>query len=158
MLKALIQRWVGKAAARPPAVAVPRDERVEALEAALLDMPQVNCPLKHQFAPGVYLREILMPAGTFIIGHRHKTEHFNVVLSGRARVMQTGGGVEEIVAPCVFVSKPGVRKILYILEDMRWATVHPTHETDVGVLERQLVEPSEAHRLGAREIQLLKEG
>jgi len=94
----------------------------------------VECPLKHQFAPGIYFREIFMPAGAFIIGHEHKTEHFNVVLSGCAKVLMDGE-VVDIIAPCVFVSKPGVRKVLLITEDMRWATIHPTDETDIAKLE-----------------------
>ena len=79
-----------------------------------------------------------MPEGTFIIGHEHKTRHFNVVLTGRAAVMMDGE-VREIIAPATFVSEPGVRKILYIREDMRWQTIHPTDETDVEKLEDQLV-------------------
>ena len=129
---------------------------IERAEAELLKLPQLDCPLTHKFAPGVYMREILMPAGSFIIGHEHKTEHFNVVLSGRARVMMDGV-VEEIVGPCTFVSKPGVRKVLYILEDMRWATVHPTRETDLDKLDRKLIRKSEAW-LSANEMKQLMEG
>lgn len=117
------------------------NRKIEQAEKALLEFPQLDCPLTHKFAPGVYLREIFMPAGTIVIGHEHKTAHFNVVLAGRARVMMDGV-VEEIVAPCTFVSQPGVRKVLYILEDMRWATVHPTKETRIDKLERKLVKKS----------------
>ncbi len=102
----------------------PTKERIEEVEAKLLPCPQVEMPLKHQFAPGVYLRTIFMPAGTFVIGHEHKTEHFNIVLQGRAKVL-IDGVVTEIKAPDVFVSGVGVRKVLYIVEEMIWATIHP---------------------------------
>ena len=128
---------------------------IERLEGRLLSLPQVPMPLTHRFAPGVYLREIFMPAGTFVIGHEHKTEHFNVVLSGRARVL-IEGAVVEIKGPAVFVSKPGVRKVLMILEDMRWATVHPTTETDLARLESELIIKSPLY-LSAREHQLLSQ-
>lgn len=127
-------------------VPVPRDftlSEIESLEAALLPLPQVEVPLTHLFAPGAYWREVKMPAGAFIIGHLHKTEHFNVVLSGRARVFMQGE-MHEIVAPQVIVSKPGVRKILYIEEEMRWATVHPTQTTDLDELEMELIIKSES--------------
>lgn len=107
---------------------------IEMMEGMLIHHAQVECPLTHHFAPGVYFREIFMPAGAFIIGHEHKTEHFNVVLSGKARVLIEGEW-HDIAAPCVFVSKPGVRKVLEILEDMRWATIHATEETDMERLE-----------------------
>jgi quercetin dioxygenase-like cupin family protein len=103
----------------------PTLRKIEAVERELLSYPQVAMPLQHLFAPGVYLRVIDMPKGTFVIGHEHTTEHFNIVLSGRANVM-VDGIVTEIKAPAVFVSKAGVRKVLEILEDMKWATIHPT--------------------------------
>ena len=127
---------------------------IERLEGRLLSLPQVPMPLTHRFAPGVYLREIFMPAGTFVIGHEHKTEHFNVVLSGRARVL-IDGVVTEIKAPSVFVSKPGVRKVLVIEEDMRWATVHATTETDVHRLEADLIIKSRAH-VSYHDVELLE--
>lgn len=122
-------------------LSVPVNDQIESLEKELLNLPQVECPLKHNFAPGVYMREITMPAGSFIIGHEHLTEHFNVVLTGKARVM-IDGVIEDIVAPCYFISKPNVRKVLFILEEMKFATIHPTDETRVEVLESTLVRKS----------------
>lgn len=121
----------------------PTLEQIEAVEARLLPLAQVDMPVTHRFAPGVYIRELLMPAGTFVIGHEHKTEHFNVVLSGRADVL-LDGVVTEIKAPMIFPSAAGVRKMLYIHEDMRWATVHPTTETNVEQLEALLIRKSAA--------------
>lgn len=123
------------------------------LETGLLQCEQVECPLVHRFAPGVYLREIFMPAGSFVLGHEHVTGHFNVILSGRARVL-IDGKVREIQAPFTFKSEPGIRKALYVLEDMIWQTIHPTDETDVEKLEAMLVKPS-AEYLTATELKEL---
>ena len=95
------------------------------------ELPQIDCPLTHEFAPGVYFRTITMPAGAFIIGAEHVTSHWNLVTKGRVRVMMDGE-VQDIVAPHRFVSSPGVRKILYIVEETEWSTIHPTDETDVA--------------------------
>jgi hypothetical protein len=122
-------------------VSVPVNDQIENLERELLSLPQVECPLKHSFAPGVYMREITMPAGSLIIGHEHLTEHFNVILTGKARVM-IDGVIEDLVAPCYFISKPNVRKVLYIVEEMKFATIHPTEETSVDVLEQTLIRKS----------------
>lgn len=129
---------------------------IEAVESRLLSLPQVEVPLSHHFAPGVYVREVVMPAGSFIIGHEHRTEHFNIVLTGRALVMMDGE-VETIAAPCVFVSKPGVRKVLYIQETMRWATVHPTEETDPTRLHELLVIKSDSYRTHEADLARLQE-
>ncbi len=135
----------------PPAL---RDE-VERVEEHFLKYPQIDCPLVHRFAPGVYLREITMPAGSFIIGHQHNTEHFNIITKGRALVMMDGV-TETIVAPCVFASGVSVRKVLYILEDMTWTTVHPTHETDLNKLETELITKSETYMKHLEDLSALK--
>lgn len=103
-------------------------------------LPQIDCPLLHKFSDGVYIREILMPRGTLVIGHRHKTRHFNIVLSGRAAVMMDGV-LHHVVGPCTIESHEDVRKVLYIFEPMRWITVHanPDNEREVGKLEERML-------------------
>lgn len=122
----------------------PLNSQIEKIESKLLPYPQVDMPLTHRFDDrGIYLREIFMPAGTLVIGHEHKTRHFNIVLKGRALVM-IDGRIEEIIAPCTFISEPGVRKVLLIKEDMSWQTVHPTLETDIDKLEHELIIKSDS--------------
>ena len=124
--------------------AIKEYDLIENLEEKLLCEKQVECPVTHRFAPGVYLREIFMPAGTFIIGQRHNTEHFNVITKGKALV-RIDGVVETIQAGDTFVSEPNVRKVLYIQEDMVWQTIHPTEETDLDLLEDQIITKSNSY-------------
>jgi hypothetical protein len=107
---------------------------------------QIELPVHHDFSPGLYLRRIFMPAKTFVIGKTHKTEHFNIVLSGLANVM-IDGEIHRIEAPAVFKSGAGVKKVLYILEDMVWLTTHPTDETDLKKLEELHVYSDEEEKL-----------
>lgn len=126
-------------------------ERVELSRAELVNravqelskLPQTECPLTHRFAPGVYLREISMPAGSVVIGKIHRTEHFNVLIRGACLIVHDDGRREELRAPLTFVSKAGVQKVLYILENTIWQTIHPTTETDFGRLEAELIQPYE---------------
>lgn len=89
----------------------------------MLKDEQVELPLTHDFTPGIYMRTIFMPAGAWVIGKTHKTEHFNIIHTGRAKVMMEGD-IKEISAPDMFVSGQEVKKVLYIEEDMTWSTVH----------------------------------
>jgi hypothetical protein len=83
-----------------------------------------DCPVEHHFAPGVYLRQITMPAGSVIVGHMHKTEHINNIVSGSALVALNG--IPSLIqGPCAFNSLAYTRKVLLVLEDMVWQTVHP---------------------------------
>ena len=100
----------------------------------LLRQPQVDLPTFHDFAPGVYMRTMFAKKGSVVIGKTHKTEHFNVCLTGAARVM-INGELKLIQAPTVFVSKAGTKKLFKVLEDMVYFTIHPTTETDVDVIE-----------------------
>lgn len=123
---------------------VPKRERaLQVVEKTMLDMPQVDCPVIHRFGPGVYIREVMIPAGTFAIGHHQNFEHMNVMLKGRVTVLNDDGSTAELAAPMMFVGKPG-RKIGYIHEDVVWLNVYATTETDVETLENTFITKSDA--------------
>ena len=114
-------------------------KRVEALMPELRAMPQVDCKEKHYFGPGLYVREVTMPAGSVIVGKPHKTEHLCVMLQGRMKIVKDDGEVIELTAPATFVGKPG-RKIAYILETVVFQNIFATDETDVEKLELMFIE------------------
>jgi len=122
---------------------VPFKDKVSEVGRCLSKLQQTQCPVTHRFAPGVYLREIFMPADTVVIGKVHKTEHFNVLIKGACLIVHDDGRREELRAPMTFVSGAGVQKVLYITEDMIWQTIHVTPETDMAKLEEMIVEPCE---------------
>lgn len=111
-------------------------------------------PVGHFFAPNVYAREIFMPSGMLVIGHQHRTEHLNIVLTGSARVLMNGV-VHEISAPFTFRSGEGVRKVLYILEDCRWMTIHATQDTDPAVIESKIIDKEAPIELVVEELEQL---
>jgi hypothetical protein len=113
---------------------------VDTLASKLMACEQVHCPVTNHFDErGVYMREVFMPAGSFIIGKQHKTDNYNIMLSGRISVL-VDGEIRHLKAPCVFMAKAGGRKVAYIHEDVRWINVHPTFETDLDKLEDMLIE------------------
>ncbi len=125
----------------PVATELTHAQSVDILAHELAKLPQEDAPVTHRFAPGVYLREIAMSADSIVIGRVHKTRHFNVLLTGACLIVHADGTQEELRAPMTFVSEAGVQKVLYILEDMQWQTIHPTEETDLTKLDELLVEP-----------------
>ena len=105
----------------------------------IIEMPEDGLPLTHTFSDGVYAREIFMPKGMIVIGHVHRTKHLNIVSTGKARVFYDGE-MHEITAPYTFESNAGVRKALFILEDMFWTTIHVTDETNQDKLDDILID------------------
>ena len=108
----------------------------------MLKLPQAPYQIRHYFAPGVYIREMIAPAGTVVIGKIHKTEHLNILERGSVALVNEDGTTVFLHAPLTFVSKAGVQKVIYMKEDVAWKTVHATEETDIEVLEKLLTEDS----------------
>ena len=107
---------------------------IKKIEKELLSRQQVDCPVNHHFSPGLYVRELIIPAGTFIIGHRQTTEHLNIFLQGVFEMMDEDGNTKLMEAPMIFTGQPG-RKMGYSHEDVVWLNVYPTEETDINTLE-----------------------
>lgn len=109
------------------------------LQAAAADLPEVECPLQHVFAPGAYARTILIPAGTVIVGKIHKHSHLNILSKGEVTVVTEGGGKEFLRGPLTMVSPPGTKRAVYAHTDTVWTTVHLTDETDLGKIEEHVI-------------------
>jgi|SRR5690242_1304995 len=97
---------------------------IDEAEAILVQLPKVECPLKHSFTPGLYIREIFMPAGTLLTTKIHNTTHPFVVSKGEVNVFMDGEMV-HIEAPYQGVTKPGTQRVIYVLQDCIWTTFHP---------------------------------
>ena len=101
------------------------------------------CPLKHTFSDGIYVREITIPAGLFIVGKIHKHDHPNFLLSGEVIVV-TEDGIEELTGPLSMISKAGTKRALYSKTELVWTTVHanPTNTEDLTELEEHIIAPT----------------
>lgn len=126
---------------------VSMQDKVENLEEALKKVPQVECPVKHYFAPGIYAREITIKKGTVLTGAIHKTENLVILSCGRLQLV-TESGTIEISAPHILTVKPGTKNAAYALEDSVWTNFFPTEETDVDKLVELLTESKASELLG----------
>lgn len=120
----------------------PTRTQIEALEQHLVELPQVEIPVVHRFAAGLYAREITIPVDTVMTGKVHRAEHVSIMLSGDMTVL-TEEGMRRITGPHVFISPPGTKRVGYAHAETRWVTVHtnPDDTTDIELIESRLVEP-----------------
>lgn len=131
-------------------------DRVERLESILEKSPQAECPVRSHFAPGVYVREMTVPAGVIATGAVHRTEHLTIVV-GHCH-LTTDEGVKELVGFHIIHSKPGAKRAIYAIAETKVSTIHPTEETDLDKLCEQLTESTRAELLGgAKNRQLLSQ-
>lgn len=114
-------------------------EKILRLEASMTDQPQVECPVRHTFAPGLYAREMTIPKGVAAVGAIHKTKHITTISKGRILLM-TDDGIVEICAPYTGVSEAGIKRAAYALEDTVMTCYHPTNETDLDKLAEELTD------------------
>lgn len=125
------------------AVAAPTSlESIRRLQAAMQDMPQLEMRLNHHFAPGIYVRELVIPAGAVVVGKLHATEHLSIMSKGKLNVA-TEEGCRTLEAPCVFVAPRGTKRAVFALEETIFINVHPnpTNETDLEKLESIFIIP-----------------
>lgn len=113
--------------------------KILALEAVMLQMKehQIELPLKHHFAPGIYMREMFIPAGVTLTGMIHKTEHFCILSQGKVQVTSEDG-VKTLEASSVVHATPGAKRAIHALQDSVWINVHynPTNEQDLDNIEK----------------------
>ena len=103
----------------------------------------IICPLKHTFSDGIYVRELTIPAGVFIVGKIHKHDHPNFLLSGEVIVV-TEDGIEELKGPLSMISKAGTKRALYAKTKLVWTTIHtnPTNTENIEELEEHIIAPT----------------
>lgn len=118
--------------------------QVQKLEAAMRTLPAAlqvdpkSMTLRHHFAPGIYMRELHIPADMITTGKIHKYPCLNILAKGRRSTLVDNRMV-MIEAPHVSLSEPGIKRVSYTHEDSVWITVHSTNLTSVDEIERELV-------------------
>ena len=118
-------------------------DKIFAIEAEMLKLPQIEIPVQHIFSPGLYAREITVPEGALITGVIHKYPQINLLSKGVIRV-SLPEGIREIQAPYTVVSPAGIKRIAYAVTEVVWTTIVHTFLTDVDEIEKQFFAYSEA--------------
>lgn len=109
-------------------------DKVYLIESEMLKHEQVNIPIRHFFSPGVYAREIKIPAGTLLTGRVHLFSQLNILSGGEISVL-THEGMKRVKAPFTVVSPPGTKRIAYAHTECTWTTILATEETDPDKME-----------------------
>jgi hypothetical protein len=133
-------------------------QKAERLEEELRKAPQVDCPVREYFCPGIYAREMSIPAGTVLVGAVHKVENLAILSKGRL-ILATDSGPLEISAPHTLTVKPGAKNAATALEDSVWTNFlpNPTNETDQEKLVEMFTESKACELLGGSENRQLLE-
>lgn len=118
-----------------------RQVPVEALQEAMLAFPQAELQSAHDFHGGMYLRQVMIPAGHTVVGKKHKRPHFFIVATGSLMISHKGEPATRHDAPYIHLSEPGTKRALYALADSLVFTVHATKAKTVKSAAAVMVEP-----------------
>lgn len=119
------------------------NSKVQELIVGMSQMDVIDLEIVHRFTPGIYVRQCNIPKGTIAVTKRHKTEHPFVVSQGRVSVWTPDKGVVDICAPFTGVTKPGTQRVILAYTDTIWTTFHATSETDLDLIESEVIEKTE---------------
>lgn len=122
-------------------------EKVKAVEHALLSAADVaDLPVKHHVGEvkGVYLREGHIKADKYVLGHRHNTRHYLVIIKGRM-LMAENDRVTEM-GPGIYLCEPNVRKLAKTLEDVWGFNIMGTDKLEISEIDEELVVTSSLYK------------
>lgn len=107
---------------------------------SLIDADQLT---RHLFSPGIYAREMVLPAGTCATGKIHRHAHIIMVSAGRISLL-TEHGIQVVEAPYTAVSQPGIKRVAFAHTDAVVTCIHanPDDCTDLTTLEARHIAPT----------------
>lgn len=132
-----------------------QEQQIRFIEQNQDKFDQVPCDVKHTFAPGIYIRELHMYPGYMVIGHKHTTDHLNIMIKGNLDVQQNDGSFINIHGQISFTSKPG-RKIAFIHEHTVWLNLFPTSDQNISRIESLFFDKSEEWEAGKDSIKRIQ--
>jgi hypothetical protein len=112
---------------------------LDEMELAMASNEPADCPVAHRFTPGLYVREMTLPAGALVTSMIHKFEHPFVISKGSIKVFSENEGAVIYTAPYCGITKPGTRRMAYALEETIWTTFHATNETDIEKIAEEIL-------------------
>ena len=122
-------------------------EKIKNLQSSMIDglasgiITPVQEELSHFFAPGMYGRQLIIRAGTTVVGKLHRHSHLNVISRGRIRVFTEFGYdiLDATDAPVVFASEVGTKRAVYAETDTYWMTFHLVKSEDLAEIEADVI-------------------
>lgn len=119
---------------------VPLKAQVQALQDAMLEMPQVAVVTEHTLKPGIYERKMIVPPWTLITGAEHKTP-YKVRLEKGTIAVTMDTEVKVLTAPCEFDAPAGIQRAGQVFEDeVIWVDVYENLDdcADIAAIEERL--------------------
>lgn len=105
----------------------------------------------HHFGGGVYAKETIVPAGQFLVQHKHDYDHLSILASGRVEVV-VDGTRREVQGPACLTIEGGKYHGVRALTDAVWYCIHATDCTDPSQVDEVVISKDSDADEGVRTI------
>ena len=105
-------------------------KKMDILEAEIAKQPQLSIPVIHRFTEGMYIREVVVPAGAMFTSRTHRTQHPFVLSKGVCLIVNERGERILVRAPHTGITEPGTRRVFFVHEEIVLTTFHVTELCD----------------------------
>lgn len=115
-------------------------QKIEVLQEIMLNLPQADVQYLHSFEPKKYIRTMIAPPHTVIVGAEHKTPYKIRIEKGSIAV-NVGDEIKTLSAPLEFDAPAGIKRVGTVFdEELVWVDIYdnPDDCTDIAVLEDRL--------------------
>ncbi len=120
-------------------VAISYDEMLDQAEVAMAKIGTSEFETAGIFTPGLYLRALVIPKGSYLTSKVHRVEHPFILAEGKMTIFTEQGGEEQIVAPHINITKAGTRRFARADENSLWVTCHATDKTTEAEVEAEVI-------------------
>ena len=119
-------------------VALSYDEMLDKVEAQMHEIGCTEFETSGFLVNGLYVRTILIPAGSYLTSLVHKTDH-PFILSAGEIIIYTQEGEHHLKAPFVDITPAGTRRFAKAVTDCLWTTIHRTDKQTESEIREETV-------------------
>lgn len=115
-------------------------QKIDVLQDELLKMPQADIKTIHSFEDGKYIRTMIVPPNTVIVGAAHKSS-YKVRLEKGTISVNLGDDIHTLTAPIELDAPAGTRRVGCVGdEELVWVDIYdnPSGCTDIDEIEELL--------------------
>ena len=115
-------------------------QKIDVLQDELLKMPQADVKTIHSFEDGKYIRTMIAPPWSLIIGAEHKTP-YKVRLEQGTISVNIGDEIRTLTAPMEFDAPAGARRVGYVSDkELVWVDIYDNLDgcTDIDKIEDRI--------------------
>jgi len=115
-------------------------QKIDVLQDELLKMPQADIVTTHVFKDGQYIRTMIVPPNTVIVGAAHKSP-YKVRLEKGTISVNLGNDLHTLTAPLELDAPAGTRRVGWVGdEELVWVDIYdnPSGCTDIDKMEELL--------------------